>query len=355
MSANSVEITMLGPSQVGKTSMLAAMYYVFDKEISARTHLRLEADVTTEARLQDRVKELMSVPEVISSGGGVARTDEAHTYTFELETTQHIISPVSMELVLHDFPGGWMEKRPTEVINRLQRCSTALVAIDTPALMAEGNWSFLHDKHNAPNLVARMFKEAYSDLETPKLVIFVPVRCERWVQESSYSADELLQRVEEGYKRAFEVLSSHEELITVVIAPIQTIGSISFSRLSSMSDVDGKPTPSNYQFVFEKNDSGDFWSPQHCEQPLRWALRFELARLVWIYRNQSSLKGLVDFVGGIADLFGWNTFHKDLGNILLDFFEGSVDFRDAVDSFAEGCLSDSPFKIVQGHHLLEVE
>ena len=60
---NSLEITMLGPRSCGKTSLLAAMYYQFEKAISGvnlqiRPSVDDQSDMSTSVRLNKRIKEL---------------------------------------------------------------------------------------------------------------------------------------------------------------------------------------------------------------------------------------------------------------------------------------------------------
>lgn len=65
-----LEVMMFGPSQVGKTSLLASMYYCVRPELT-ETNLVLEADDETEARLNERYTELGRLPASFVNRGGM--------------------------------------------------------------------------------------------------------------------------------------------------------------------------------------------------------------------------------------------------------------------------------------------
>jgi hypothetical protein len=224
---------------------------------------------------------------------------------------------------------------------------TIFVAIDTPALMeSRGEWAYLHERHNSFKLIADMFKEAYEGLDEPRLVVFVPVRCERYVQDAADTA-RLVERVKEGYRETFEILSGKRS-VAVVIAPVQTVGSVVFLHIGARTDPQKKPTPDDYEFYFKRSSPDARYAPKDNEQPLRYMLRFLLNEHLKEKRRER-LGGAID---EIAQELGWTGFWTSPFGEFFDEIEGHAPFRDAVASFAEGCKESTPFEIVQGRDVL---
>lgn len=69
-----LKITMLGPSGVGKTSLLTAMYEQFETNIG-QTNLQLTPDEESSAILQERLWELKSLLEDFEATGGIQGTE----------------------------------------------------------------------------------------------------------------------------------------------------------------------------------------------------------------------------------------------------------------------------------------
>jgi hypothetical protein len=316
-----LKVTMLGPSGVGKTSLLTAMYEQFERNIG-QTNLQLTPDLESAALLQERLAELKTLPDSFETKGWMQSTEEHKSFIFEVGRKGAI---PSLNLHFQDYPGEYLAAKSSreekEKVEKFVRESAAVaIAIDTPALMEKnGQW---HDTVNKPQQIANLFKRVYQELDTPRLVIFAPVRCEKYLQDEKSRA-ELVKQVQEGYARLLDLFRSESLLskVVVIVTPVQTVGTVVFSRIETLDD---KPL-----FIFRKTSHDAQYNPQDSEQPLRYLLRF-LLRLHLDRRNL----GLFNF---IRDWLG-------LDNHL----------KDAVREFAKGCKNTGAYAILQGQNWLNI-
>ncbi len=315
-----LKVTMLGSTGVGKTSLLTAMYEQFASNIG-RTDLQLTPDDESSAILQQRLIELKSLLDDFEARGGVRGTagepTDLRSFIFGLGRKG---KPPSLQLNFRDYPGGYHlatatpEKRQF-VKDLLADCVAVLIAIDAPALMeVQGKWNELI---NRPQQITDLFKTAYQNLESPRLVIFAPVRCEKYMQNESLSL-ELVDRIKEEYQGLFSLFGSGALLpnIVAVITPVQTVGSVIFSRIEMK---DGYP-----HFRFRKVGHDARYNPKDSEQPLRYLLRFLLKLHLANNRNWG-------FFNFLRDIFGMDT-------ILVN----------AIQELSKGCKSTGGFTILQG-------
>jgi hypothetical protein len=170
-----LKITMLGASGVGKTSLLTAMYEQFESTIG-RTNLQLTPDEESSAILQERLVELKSLLDDFEAMGGIQNT-EAPAGPESLRSFVFGVGKKGKEssLNLHfcDYPGGYHAAKASAeerkfVKNLIADCVAVIIAIDAPALMeANGRW---HDAINRPQQMTDLFKTAYQELDSPRLL-----------------------------------------------------------------------------------------------------------------------------------------------------------------------------------------
>lgn len=325
-----LKITMLGASGVGKTTLLTAMYEQFESNIG-NTNLQLTPDDESAAILQDRLIELKSLLDVFEAKGrmgiqgteAMAGPESLRSFTFGLGKKGE---KPSLNLRFYDYPGVYhattASKEEKEFVQQILRESTAvLIPIDSPSLM-EKNGKF-HEKINRPQQVKALFNAAYQDLDSPRLVIFAPVKCEKYLKNSK-TAKELLEKVKQGYAPLLDHFNSPSLnfWITNVITPVQTVGSVIFSRM----EVDNN---NNLHFYFRKIRHDAEYSPIDSEQPLRYLLRFLLKLHL--------------------DSRQWKFF-----NFLRDWLELDIHLKKAIDEFARGCKTHGSFIVVKGEKWLNI-
>lgn len=323
---NEIKIVMLGASGTGKTSLLTAMYDQFANTIGER-NLELTADLKTSAILTEKLgdlKSLLRTPDV-EPGGGLAASDDPISYLFDLGNKG---AKPSIRLNFQDFPGGYLNANAPEqdqkfVQDKISESEVIIIAIDTPTLMENrGQW---HEKFNRPLQITNYFQRAFKEMNAPRLVIFVPIKCEKYMQNDQ-SARDLLNRVKEGYSLLFNFFNndSIRPWVTTVVTPIQTVGTVSFAYIE---EIDGKP-----HFHFKRMKPDAVYSPKDSEQPLRYLLRFAL---------KLQLKNAQ---------YHWGPF-----NFVRDWLKWDDHLKKASREAAKGCKINNGFAILNGEQWLNIE
>lgn len=336
-----VPVTMLGARRVGKTTFLAATWRAFNKGLFEETSLRLKPDSETIAQLETRLEELMKVSETMQVAGefGIRATmpGEEQTYTFRLSPSDEYVirqKPV-IKLTFRDYAGELLTKRLDDVKKWLKESLATVVAIDSVALMESEreNWDWLHELHNKPDYIAEILDDALGKLETPHLVLFVPIRCEEYLRRDD--GDELIDKIKSSYRQAFDVLKKNDKLYAAIV-PIQTIGTLYFDDIVAESSQDKEPTNSDYAFSFKKIRRSDTYKPKDTDQPFRYLLDFFL-KLIIITRAIER-RGIAQ--GILGEVFG---------EIVSDLVEGLFDknFKESLSKFAAKRKTQHPFVIVQ--------
>ncbi len=323
--------SMLGPSGVGKTSLLTAMYEQFESNIGT-AQLQLTPDEESSAILQDRLAELKSLTYTFEATGGIQGTEapagpeSLRKFAFDLGKKG---AKPSLRIAFQDYPGAYHESKASKdersfVHDMLLKSAAVLIPVDAPPLMeaAEGGHSGRwHELMNRPTQLTDHFKRAYQDLQSPRLVIFTPIKCEKYVR-TPQAAENLAKSVHRGYQRLFDLFASDElrQKVAVAICPVQTVGGVIFSRIE---EKDGAP-----HFCFRKTSRDATYSPVDSEQPLRYLLRF----LLRLHRDDRRWK-YFDFV--------------------RDWLRLDRHLERAVENFGAGCKTTGGFEVVQGERLLD--
>lgn len=324
MGIQELQITVLGSAGTGKTTLLTAMYEQFENTIR-NVDLELTPDDETSVVLQDRLIDLKSALKVFESKGrvglesteGIAGPKALRSFNFGLGKKH---KKPSLQLVFRDYPGSYHSKNATKeertfVTTLLRESAAVLIPIDAPALMEEkGRY---HEKLNRPQQIKDIFKTTYKNIDSPRLVILAPVKCEKYFQNES-SARELSRRIREEYEGLLGYLKSEElsPWIASVITPIQTVGGLIFSRIEL--DEDGAP-----DFYFRKISHAAEYDPKDSEQPLRYLLSF----LLKLHLHQRS-SGLFSFI--------------------RDWIGSDEHLKQAVAKFSRGCKDTDGFTVLAG-------
>ncbi len=322
---DTIKVTMLGGRGVGKTSLLTAMYQQFNATIGT-TNLQLRPDSRSANILDDHLDKLQDLTDHFESTSqgdyGLGGTESLEFFKFDIG--KRGVTP-TLQLQFADYPGSYVtthnENEGKVVRDLLQNSAAVLIAIDTPALMEmKGRWNV---KLNRPDHMAALFEHAYENLNQPRMVIFAPVKCEKYIHNSEL-AKELKKAIKESYKRLFELFKSENlrDNVTAVIAPVQTVGCVIFSRI----ETEGQEP----HFYFRKESYDAVYNPKDSEQILRYLLRF-LLKLHYDKRAQT-----------------WGIFR-----FLHDWFLDKY-LKEAVTNFAQGYKDSNEFEVVQGHGWLKI-
>jgi hypothetical protein len=312
-----LKITMLGARGVGKTSILTALYDQFASTIG-KVDLQLTPDDETMNLLQERLGELKALLDDFEATGGLEGDENPQSFTFDLGKKA---ARPSLRLIFQDYPGIYLKKDPQFVRDALNDCIAVIIAVDAPALMeARSKW---HEMINQPSQITNFFQQTYvGNLQGTRLVIFVPVRCEKYLQNEK-DANALLHSIKDKYKDLLDIFSSENlrNKVACVVTPVQTVGTVVFSRVEER---DKYP-----YFHFRKISHDAEYKPQDSDQPLLYILSFILKL------HYDKTLGVFKF------------FQKVLG---LDNF-----IFEAASKSVKECKSTHGFAILQGRDKLEIK
>ncbi len=291
-----MKVCMLGPRAVGKTSILTAIFTNTQENLGLTTNLLLNAEGDTGADLISKkhyLNAIFSNRTCISDkpAAGLAATSTVNTFDFLFGLKG---KEPRIDLEIKDFPGEYVLDRPSEVKQFINESSAVFVAIDTPHLMEE-NGAYCEAK-NKPSIITNFFMS--QDFESEKLVLLVPLKCERYFYENRM--DEVLKKVEEVYSGLItHFRKSHK--IACAVTPILTLGDVEFDHMKRQNNevvlnMNNCPDEVIYRF---RGDNPKY-NPAFCVQPLYYMLSFLAAQ----YKREKSNRGLFDKVfSAIYNLF----------------------------------------------------
>jgi len=320
-----IKVTMIGPSSVGKTSLLAAIYDQYKPAING-TDLQITPEESTKASLKTRLEELKNLDNTdFLTTEWTRRTTEERTYTFELSKRG---GNTFSKILFQDYPGEWLNSNSSskqKMEDFLRESDAVIIAIDTPALMESKSDFDWHKKRNSVEEIYNVFETVYRNIISPKLIILAPVRCEAYyIKESQKYDTELLNRIKKGYEQLLNHLDSQSliDKVAVVVTPVQTVGNVVFNSI----EIDERKEP---KIIFHK--TGGKYQPIDSEQPLRYILRFVLSNSI------NSRWGMCNWLRKGLNL------DKDLKEAVNKFTDSSM------------CKTNGGFAIIQGHSLLNIE
>jgi len=318
------DITMLGAPGTGKTSLLASMYGTFNQVVGG-ANLTMIPTPKTSTELRRHLQELKSLPQefVLPAGAGIPGDAQVREHRIGLSRKDAERDLVTLRFT--DYPGGYITGNldglaKEQVSHALEQAGVILVAIHTSALMEhDGRY---HEVVNQPGRitdeVARLLR-----YPTERLIILVPLRCEKDVYTPA-GRTKLTGRVMDAYYPLLNYLRAGDlhQRVGCVLAPVQTVGSVVYSRVEVKQGMDGWFP----EFTYRTRTPYAPYAPADTDQPLRYALRFILNK----YRDsRGPLRAIFDSVFG-----------KDARLV------------EAVDRFTAGCKEDESFRILQDHHFL---
>lgn len=260
-----LKVLMMGGKRVGKSSALAA---IMDAFITGESSNFLKAkDTTVLSKIDDEKQasiksKLSDVKEMLSKYSGKTilvdsgSTSKKWDYTLELTLPN---TNDSMEITFTDINGEFFEGGnlyQEQVIELVKKYDVFIVAVDTTFMMeARNDNSDLVDeviniKYNCVESI-HTFLSYINDEDgaNAKLVIFVPIKCERWAKEGLL--DSVSTALNEDYKTAISALERYKS-VQIEILPIQTVGSAQFSKHMEAYVFDWT---SKFLFFFNQNKS----------------------------------------------------------------------------------------------------
>lgn len=234
-----LKVLMMGGQRTGKTSMLAGL-------IDSMTHGPVKdiievKDVTeSEVASQKLIKSIETLKwHLLTSYGKTYLVDDGKSGEFEDFTLQFCIPKTNnkMDIIFSDVSGEYYDMGRThdaEVRDKVREYDVFLIAIDTPNLMEAVNpdnklcTESINNSYNHVNDIYS-FLSGLDDKDgaDAKLVVFVPLKCEKWVKDGKLP--DVIQRVKKVYEPSIHALSKYQN-VEIDIMPIETVGNIVFKE-----------------------------------------------------------------------------------------------------------------------------
>lgn len=244
------KIIMLGGRRSGKSTILSTVVHSLNEKVS---HLCALNDVTPyggSSGMQVPLKaKRLEIDEYLrkrnkfgtNSQFIVDMSPSKDQGDFNLIASIQGASQIGLDFV--DVPGEWMQEDVSQhatLVKLVKESDVFVIAIDTPYLMQDENpnvntvWNRTEE---IDNLLANIVTEDKAD---KKLILFVPVKCEKWV--NSGEMDKVTARVKQAYRLVINKWVNNPA-VEMWVMPVETAGGIEHARLLDA-----------YRFYRDKND-----------------------------------------------------------------------------------------------------
>lgn len=319
-----LKITMLGPTGVGKTSILTVMRKAMDMAVS-NSILRLNPGKPDDdgfaksialgafAEYERKLSQLIDTRNFTVQGGLDGNNQNTEFY-FYLSNLKGNKNSLKLLLEFQDYPGGWIlpnDSQRSTVVEYLKNSPVTIIAIDTPALI-EKNGQY-HEPINMSYDITQLLRDAYEadNNESPqnRLVIFAPVKCEKYMLANQTEA--INSAIKQHYQALLGDLKQRNSHVAAVIIPIQTVGGVVFSYIERRRKNTGEIPPFWYQ---QRNNPK--WETVNAEQPLRFILAFILRNYL---QEKQEKRGIF-----AKYIYKWFNLDRELEEAVTSFAQSSV-------------------------------
>ncbi|MGH3568459.1 MAG: hypothetical protein ACRDRH_21015 [Pseudonocardia sp.] len=239
-------IGMVGPSRVGKTSLITALLRDSQQLLQGTPVSMKPLGTPTERRIAQHRRELDgSLLAGEFTPGTLAGNQDDFTFHLLLDPG---VPDAGIELQLLDYPGGWLD--PDRRLHHhnadwercrgfLRQSSVLIVPIDAAVLMEPLVTSHLRavptilttDQVGAT--VREWLKERNLRPDEPGLLLLCPVKCESYFADNGGRRDEsekLLAMVRRVYAETIEAVPQEAPHVRTVYCPVDTIGCVEILR-----------------------------------------------------------------------------------------------------------------------------
>ncbi|MDR2440687.1 MAG: 50S ribosome-binding GTPase [Planctomycetaceae bacterium] len=309
MSNPILKITMVGPSRVGKTSLLAAMYKELERELS-----ELGATFVPDARTQPVITQRRTELQTLGSGHNldvsnivsIQGTQDKREYDFILSVKLENSRTEKLEVRFIDMPGGWY-KGNQRADTELAESNVSIWVVDATALMEqpeeETDIGRYHTIINDPETIYNAYQRAFEDKHTDHLIVMCLVRAESYVREDRQY--EMYKRLEKSYVPLLRQLKRQTPTLnTVEACYVETVGSVIFQTFRKTKDV-------LLPYATFRKIQNKTYSPSGCAKPLRSVIAYALeqslvAKIIEVNKTVKRIDIAIENVKAADTL--WNNF-----------------------------------------------
>lgn len=261
------KISMLGPTRVGKTSLIATISKMVGADLLTGTPISFFSDdLATQKKLAMHAKELRGSINAGSIGGGtfnpgaVAGTQSPFNFKFSLKSI-HEDNMLDFEIL--DFPGGWIDpvSRPDGSSQQWKDCQqwitdSAVVIIPVEATVIMSAATPKEMEAIEDNIQAEAIEEIIREWAKnrnakypgePSTVIFAPTKCESYFIDNvrvtgKNQSSELYDKVQHYYNNVIKAIQDEftsSSDVSILYTAVDTIGSVDLRRGEWKLDSEG--------------------------------------------------------------------------------------------------------------------
>jgi hypothetical protein len=236
------KIGIVGPTRVGKTSLIAAILKD-GQSLLQGTPLSIKPfGKNTERRIDQHHTDLeCSILLGEFNSGAVSGTEESFKYELHLDPG---VEGAGIRFGLLDYPGGWIDAkhRPAEREGEWKTCenwmkeSSVLIVPVESAVMMEGysprhkeSVSHILNTANVAKVVREWAKNRAARPHEPALLIFCPVKCETYFADNGGLRDTsrtLFAAFQQHYRDVLSAVKDEAPQAKRLYMPVDTIGCV---------------------------------------------------------------------------------------------------------------------------------
>lgn len=271
-----VAVMMVGGRRCGKTSVLAAMKENFQDNFAGTNLTARFGDTGTLIILEEKREEINEYfRDNRTFMPDSNPTEEIMVYSF-IVGIEGKKGGIRIDFI--DYPGEWLTDKGhlPQLLECMKESESIIIAIDTPHMMEEDGR--FNEYRNFCHRTSEILKMALEESAVKrKLVLFVPLKCERYDKKM----EEVCKKTKESYEELIRYFKRKKQAYEVAITPIFTLGKAVFShferdRKTGEIKVNSQfHTPENAIYCF-LDLSVKKPSPRYCDQPLVYLLVYFL-------------------------------------------------------------------------------
>jgi GTPase SAR1 family protein len=287
MTNETIQIAMLGPSGVGKTSLLSALRHEI-KTIDQGKYEFKCTDTQRSAQLDQIDKNMREIENLQAwvpnrnNVGAMIGTPQINYYPFVLKHHQKEI--VTIDIMDHrggDFSAVSKNgEKNQQLVEALRKSDVIIDVLDASYMMADDDGTYDASVNQYSTINQHITDRLDAVPNKNLLIIFALTKCEKWARPENKNKDDLkklLDRAENRLKQTLNTINEHEKKnnnVVAVITPVITINAVEYQRYET-EIVNGKKV---YTPIFIKNAAYPF-KPQ-VSLPLHLALAFSMSQKI---------------------------------------------------------------------------
>jgi len=181
--------------------------------------------------------------------GALTGTQAIEEYEFALDFNNGNVKS-NIEFKFIDVPGELFDgnQGQDQIVDMAKCCQVLIVAIDTPAFIASSDTNYVIYRSivtcetalsKLTNALGTDIKQVKGGKETPKLVVFVPIKCEKWVHDDQKKQD-VMDKVDKCYRACIDAFtrsadreSAPRNNTKVMIMALETLGNVQLARTNN--------------------------------------------------------------------------------------------------------------------------